>query len=416
MALWNNKKEETGIKKTFEGECVPKFGTYCRTAAFEQRPLPKEDGSFATELGWTEYHEAFQPAGSLLWSINKVKLTEENGEKFITTRLQRSDMTFMTALQKLVEYEAFQKELYPDQDKSAQVKGLGLKHYKAFATREGILWNEISKVDEPLTMIHEEALPHGKFKQSAVDEARQIVEAKEKLPEPAIETETDVLTAVFNNAAAAGNIDLALKGLNQASLLESFRKQLSDFEINLAKIINGNPTQTCESRNLHIPAKLCNRSARLLLKEEYRYSQYSYETAYTLHTMRWFGYAVRDLDLANEHLTKLEKTGQDIKPLKKLLLIFEMATHLVYAKKLFKYCQANPAQAEKESGNIKTALNDAEMILTQHLDQHLRELFETLKQDVSSNNPLQIPAIIPNFQKTYLEAKEQSLTSGGMKP
>lgn len=398
--FWNRQKrpEFKAIAANDTKTLTARHGTYFRTATFEQRPLHQEDGSYAEEFAWKEYHEAYQNQdGDRLWTINKVKIEKDNGQIIIKGRPQAENHTFMQALESLAQFETFQKSQYPDQDPAEEIRTLGLKHFKAFAEREGILWD---KRETPHILPHPEAIPPGAFKPEDIEAARKAAQKTAELPAP---PQGDILAEIFNAAATTGNLDLALDGLIRESIIDKFHGQLSSFRTNFSYLISDYRQEEYNANNISNLTQLTKRSSKIIycITTEYKgYDRYS-----KVKKARRHGFALYDLELSYNILKDLEKTGVDVSPLVTMLHTYEMATHLIYAQKLFKICRDFPQNTIDEANNIRTALADAEMIYKDYLNQQPREIYEDLKAKVTSGETPKMPAFIEKFLDLYQEKK-----------
>ena len=400
--MWWNKKEPNTPEKASK---TARFGTYFRTACFEQHPLHRDDGSYAKEHAWKEYHEAHQLNGSpFLWSISKIKIENENGDTLIKSRPQVENLTFMEALERLAQYENFQKSQYPDQSPDAEIKELGTKHFKAFALREGILWD---KEQTPHILKHPDALPQGQFHSSDVAVARETLAAT---PEFSMPVKNNILSEIFSAATSRSNVDLALHGLQCLNITNRFASCISSLAYDLSNVCSDPLKQESEIQGLTKKSiKLWPRSSALIhstVRETY--SRGLYRQSWS----RPYGWALQRIDTAAQELQELKKEGKDITSLTEMLYICEMATHLLYAQALLNVCRNSPGLAKMEAPVIQTALDDAERIYTQHMNMETRALYESLKQNVASGETPRVPDFIKNFADEYAENKARAFKAG----
>lgn len=399
--FWSKAPQKTEKAENPASPLIARHGTYCRTATFEQQPLHRDDGSYAADYVWKEYHEAYQQNGTHLWTINKIKIENENGKTVYKCRPQSENLPLLETLEELRRFESFQQSQYPGQNAAAEIADLGFRHFKAFAEREGLLWD---KDAAPKALPHPEALPPGTYLAEEVEAARRRAHDTTAQPVAA----GDTLAQIFMAAASSQNIELALDNMTKTGLADQFREMVSGFQSALKEMIKETvPTNAMLYFNDETPPRLCERLAKTLwTKKEKKYSFTGSEWEKRHYTSA-YGRVLHRIDEANTCLVKMENTGLDTTPLAALLYASEMATHFICAQQLFSYCRKFPSHTENHTNEIQSALADAELVYKNHLGQESRELYESMKAGVSNGDEPKVPAFIQEFLNNYDQKRQR---------
>lgn len=364
--FWSRKSQKN---KNPAGPPAARHGTYCRTATFEQTPPQRDDTLPANGNVQKEYLEAYQQDGSPLWTVNRIRIENKNGKAFYQCLPQADNLPLPEALGALQKFESFQQGRYPGQNIAAEIADLGLRHHRAFAEREGTLWDK--GAPQPPTADNTRI----RMFMAASTAPPSFETALKSMFDPADRT----FSQIYNDASGKNKPPGSFSS-DRFSLAREFTTRIMELAFGSSSM-NAYPQLSTDLRNpVTVPNKLWPRQSAHrteipgATKERYRRNAH--------------GDCLETIDGANHILCLIEKNGEDVTPLRQMLFAFEVFINLNYVQSMTKYCAKNPDKAAAATPGMQLALQDALTIMENHTDRNTRPLCKALMSKFIDGKPL----------------------------
>jgi hypothetical protein len=181
------------------------FGVYCRTSAFSQH----------IDVG-SEYLQAIRNEGDKSWRIEKVeerRNTKSYAVSFSETLIKaepftgKERVTFLEAMNFLSKWEIMHFEFGRAPVDDSCIQKLGYKHFKAFAEREGVIFDDV----DGTASLYKGYVPKGIFSKKTLEKAERIANT------PVIEASKGwrpgMLSDIFGKISFTGHLDTLLENL-----------------------------------------------------------------------------------------------------------------------------------------------------------------------------------------------------------
>lgn len=358
---------------------VTKYGTWCRTC------LVREDEALPVE-----YLEAFQQDdGTHRWSLKKVSREEKGDEEIVSARTFRKNIHFLQAMAEMAAFE-HSRDTLPGEITGANAEELGAKHYRAFAEREGVVFDTN---DMPHLREHPEVTPDGQFRVADLDRGAKAVKAAQS--QPVVNGEEDLLSDIFNDLAPRGNYDAVLDALVQAGKMKEFGDAISDFSNKLSAI--GRQPAYVKKRRVN-PGLPKRRFVPEKRDVAYKWSDgdvdYRYGNA---------DYAFDALERAHDAMKTLSQKGLDTSQAERFLHKCMATAYLVHAQGYFVALKNSYGSSSNESyaAQARALEKKAAAYCKKHLGIKKAEDFDRLKQSVIQGSVMSTPPFIRDFIQAH---------------
>lgn len=378
---------------------VTKYGTWCRTCAFQaDAQLPPT------------YWEAYQQKGAPdKWTVNEVGVREKDGEELLSIRTVKKNLTFQEALHRLASYERGHPTL-PGERIGPDARDLGGVHYEQFGEREGFVFDASGAPHLPE---NEHSPGPGNFKKSDIERARRNAKEAEYLP--LANRTTGPLAEIFNAVSHVGNFDEVLAGLDQIGHIDAFFHHLRTFRLELDNVIR-DPEGYDQQSPQSFKTTLNDRSYEIV-----KHREYGYDGSYTVKKMHMHGAdkATVALDEAYKELLAAEKKGAHVDPLVRMLHKFDLATQLIWGQALFHAACTGDGSHQWRTDKMRELEDRARKICRDKLGITSEEEMEKLKQAMIQGDRPDVPEFITTFGDDYAEARaamKESKLAGSFKP
>lgn len=210
----------------------PVFGDYCQTRAFTSQPMG---------FDVTQTMQAYCSDPVLgLWSASLIKTSVIDGvkvtEAFPVEGLQ-STADFCAVIDKLAQFEVMMSDPeYGYTSDKKEIQALGYAHYKAFAEREGFLFDEL---DIPRLRPHAMVLPEGRFTATSIEAAARHFDGRSFGKGFKTLVEQGLLGDTFNRTGT--DVKIAIKDIEglvkQLDYEERYVHLLSKIQANITEYV-----------------------------------------------------------------------------------------------------------------------------------------------------------------------------------